>query len=60
MKVSKQWISDFNEVMKHHMDATPYTFGDAQIEECKEEARANEAWALEFYPKAAAMIRESQ
>lgn len=46
--------------MKHHMDATPYTFGDAQIEECKEEARANEAWALEFYPKAAAMIRESQ
>jgi hypothetical protein len=32
---------------------------DDDIDECKAEARAHEAWALEFYPKAAAMIREA-
>lgn len=60
LKVSKQWIQDFNTVMEHHQRATPYTFGDAAIEECKAEAREHEAWALEFYPRAAAQIRKMQ
>ena len=29
------------------------------VEECKQEARDHEAWAREFYPRAAAMIRET-
>lgn len=60
LKVSKQWMNDFNTVMEHHQRATPYTFGDSAIEECKAEAREHEAWALEFYPRAAAQIREMQ
>ena len=53
MKVSKQWLEDFNLVMTHHkLDAD-------DIEECKAEAREHEAWAMEFYPRAAALIRSS-
>jgi hypothetical protein len=44
--------------MEHHATATPLTFGDEEIEECKAEAREHEAWAMEFYPRAAVMIRE--
>ncbi len=58
MRVSKAWLKDFETVMKHHQDMAPMTFGRDEIEECKQEARDNEAWALKFYPRAAAMIRE--
>lgn len=44
--------------MNYHQTLFPSSFRSEEIEECKAEARANEAWALEFYPKAAAMIRE--
>lgn len=29
------------------------------IDECKTEARENEAWALDYYPKAAGMINDN-
>lgn len=59
LKVSKQWIEDFSLVMNHHRTAFPLTFGDDAVEECKQEARDHEEWAREFYPRAAAMIRET-
>lgn len=58
MRVTRDWMEAFETVMNHHRTAFPYTFGDAAVEECKQEAREHEAWALEFYPRAAAMIRE--
>lgn len=60
MKVSKQWIEDFNAVMSHHRTHFPATFTEEAIEECKQEARDNPEWAREYYPRAAAQIREMQ
>lgn len=58
LRVTKEWLESFNEVMNYHRTLFPSSFRSEEIEECKQEARANEAWALEFYPKAAAIIRE--
>lgn len=52
MKVSREWLKCFTEVMEYGK------LSESDIEECRQEARANEAWALEYYPRAAAMIRE--
>lgn len=56
MKVSREWLTAFETVMAHHQRHLPMTFGRDEIDECKAEARAHEAWALEFYPMAARMI----
>lgn len=53
MKVSKEWLVAFNFVMTY-MALRP-----DDIDECKAEARQHEAWALEFYPRAAALIRSA-
>ncbi len=58
MKVTRDWLAAFETVMAHHKATTPMTFGAEEIEECKAEAREHEAWALEFYPKAARMIND--
>ena len=60
MRVTKEWLEAFNEVMNYHQALFPSSFRSEEIEECKQEARDHEAWALEFYPKAAAIIREQQ
>lgn len=59
MRVNRDWLEAFDVVMNHHRTAFPYTFGDDAVEECKQEARDHEEWAREFYPRAAAMIRET-
>lgn len=53
MRVTKQWLVDFDTVMTH-MDLDAW-----DIDECKAEAREHQAWAIEYYPRAAAMIREA-
>jgi hypothetical protein len=50
MRVTRQWLADFETVMKH-MDLDAW-----DIDECKAEAREYPAWALEYYPRAAAII----
>lgn len=54
MRVTRDWLKAFNEVMEYGK------LSASDVEECKQEARENEAWALEYYPRAAAMIREMQ
>lgn len=60
MRVTREWLNCFNEVMNHHRKTSPLTFGDAEVEECKAEARENEEWAMTYYPWAAAIIREGK
>ena len=52
IKVTKEFNAAFLEVV------TYMKLDSDDIEECREEVRANLAWAMEFYPKAAAQIRE--
>lgn len=59
MRVSQEWLKCFNVVMDHHRKATPLIFGDAEVEECKAEAREHEEWAIGYYPWAAAIIQET-
>ena len=56
MKVSRDWLAAFETVMAHHKATTPMTFGADEVDNCKAEARENESWAMEFYPRAAAII----
>lgn len=53
VRVTKDFNDSFNEVMKY------MALDSDDIEECKAEVRANLEWALEYYPRAAALIRSS-
>lgn len=57
MKVSRAWLEAFEAVMAYQFSSHGAYRAD-EIEECKQEAREHEAWALEFYPKAAEMIKQ--
>lgn len=50
MKVTAAWLASFERVMSY------MALSREEIDECKQEARAHEAWALEYYPRAARMI----
>lgn len=54
VRVTKDFNDSFNEVMKY------MNLDSEDIEECKAEVRSNLDWALEYYPRAAAQIREMQ
>lgn len=53
MKVTAAWLKSFEAVMTH------MALSSDDIDECKTEARENEAWALDYYPKAAGMINDN-
>lgn len=57
MKVTREWLKDFDQVMNHQRVESRSEFGDREIEECKAEARQHEAWALTYYPWAASVVR---
>lgn len=57
MKVSREWLKDFDQVMNHQRAKSRVECGDKEIAECKIEARQHEAWALVYYPWAASVIR---
>lgn len=59
MRVTKEWLESFEKVMNFQKSQSPMTFGAQEIDECKTEARENEAWALEYYPRAAGMINDN-
>lgn len=53
VRVTKEFNDSFNEVMSY------MKLDSDDIEECKAEVRSNLDWALEYYPRAAALIRSS-
>ena len=53
MKVTAAWLKSFEAVM------TYMALSSDDIDECKTEARENEAWALDYYPRAAGMINDN-
>ena len=50
--MTREWLADFDFVMMQ------MRLDSLAIEECKAEARTFPAWAIDYYPWAAAQIRE--